>query len=346
MKQCRECARWWHGQCVGLLGLLRHWDCPLCLKLPKGMEKGNVDLSKGLQPIMDEIKSVKAKITSKDQIKKMVETVISGVVKDHLNEQVDNVTEAISASNENTRRIIGETIQTNNQIVVEEVVRSSKMQMDNDTIAREARKCNVVIQGVSESESNDPRERQAKDHEFVVELLGLEAERIIKVYRAGPLKTPDSAETRNRADSHDSTGPARRVKVRPLIITVESPELAAHLHNYGRGWRARDHYDNIFWVNPDLIKADRVAAFNARKLAKERRRGNLARNLNRGNTSASSHSSSGSAETSHTSTPLVHANRVPIVNRSASPSLSSVSIESQESRESRRIRRSTSRLDL
>ena len=143
MKQCRECARWWHGQCVGLLGLkepelalLKNWDCPLCLKLPQGIDHENVGLSKGLQPIMEEIKSVKEKITAKDQMKKMVESVISsekhknllsGVIKNHLNEQVDNVTEAISASKKNSRRIIGGTIHNNNQVVLEEVVRSSKM---------------------------------------------------------------------------------------------------------------------------------------------------------------------------------------------------------------------------
>ena len=121
-----------------------------------------------------------------------------------------------------------------------------------------------------------------------------------------------------------------------MIITVESPELAAHLHNYGRGWKARDQYNNIYWVNPDLIKTDRIAGYKARKLAKERR-SNLAANGGRNNSPAVS--LSGSAASSHTNSPAVHANRVPIVHRRLS--LSSVS-----SVESRVSRRSASRPDL
>ena len=114
----------------------------------------------------------------------------------------------------------------------------------------------------------------------------------------------------------------------PMIVTLESPELAAYLHNYGRGWAAKDQYDTVYWVNPDLIQADRKAAYNARVLARRRRGGNL-------QVVDSVHNSSTTTSTSARS------------QRSRGGSLSSVSsVATEASQSSRRNRRSASRTDL
>lgn len=243
---------------------------------------------------------------------------LSDVIKEHLNEQVDSVTEAITASNENTRRHISETIQRNSEKVVTEVVKSSKEQMDNDAVAREQRKCNLIIRDVSESDANSPRERQEEDREFAQRLLKIRNQQLVRVTRAGP--PIGSRQNDNRIS-------------RPMIITVETPELASHLHDHGRGWKVRGEQDEIYWVNADLIQADREANYKARMLARRRRQGGFVLTDAVGESPTQSHHNS----------PVIHANRVPIVARRRQ-SLSSVS--STSSHQSHHSHMSGSREDL
>ena len=60
---------------------------------------------------------------------------------------------------------------------------------------------------------------------------------------------------------------------RILVAVLYSPDLAKQKHNYGRG---RPIYGEngriIYWVNPDLIKADRVANYNLRLKRRENQR--------------------------------------------------------------------------
>lgn len=262
--------------------------------------------------------------------KNTMKTVITEIMKDTFNEHVDSFTEVISANSENTRREIAETIQNNNRTVMSEVVRTSKMQMDDDAVAREARKCSLIIRDVTESDSHSQNERIHQDREFAGMLFDIHQNRIVKVVRAGPPIT-DAAND-------------RRV-TRPMIVTVESPELAAQLHNHGRGWRARDTYGNIYWVNPDLIKADREAAYHARMAARGRRRGQHA-----GADRSPPHNSPGrpgnirgraNRNERHSVSPTVHAARNHITERRLSTSTVS-SQDSTSSRQSRQSQRSGS----
>ena len=61
-------------------------------------------------------------------------------------------------------------------------------------------------------------------------------------------------------------------KPRPLIIVLASPELARTKHDYGKGRPIRDKEGRniLYWINPDLIKADRFANYKAR-LAKSKK---------------------------------------------------------------------------
>ena len=97
-----------------------------------------------------------------------------------------------------------------------------------------------------------------EDYNFALKLLRIREEELIKVVRAGP---PIGSR------DHDT-----RV-CRVMIITVDSPQHAEYLHNYGKGWRRDLVGGGALWVNPDLIKADRDANWRARQLAKNRRQG-------------------------------------------------------------------------
>lgn len=55
-----------------------------------------------------------------------------------------------------------------------------------------------------------------------------------------------------------------RKEPRPLIITVKTPELARQLHDYGSGLKiVADGKE--YYVNQDLILADRIAGYKARQ---------------------------------------------------------------------------------
>ena len=56
------------------------------------------------------------------------------------------------------------------------------------------------------------------------------------------------------------------------IVTLETPSLAQHFHNYGAGHKIeRPEGKKDFWINQDLIKSDRDANYHARKLMTEKR---------------------------------------------------------------------------
>jgi hypothetical protein len=261
---CKHCEQWWHASCVSLKGLnvdelkkLTSWNCPLCYVLPDTVPYGKME-----QLIKVECNLLKTQIRSVENAVKAdkIKSLVSDVVTEHMSKQVETVTQIVSTSSIDTRKAIAETIQQNNNKVVTDVVKSSKAQMDTDSNARDQRKCNLVIRNVSEPEGATPNDRRSADEQFAMRVLNIERDQLIKVNRVGkPIGTI-------RDDTRIS---------RPLIITVETPELASNLHDYGRGWRRRDGEGTVYWINPDLIKCDREANYNARMLARGRRQGRM-----------------------------------------------------------------------
>ena len=317
--ECKQCAQWWHTRCVALKGLdeqalemLTNWHCPLCYVLPPAVPLGKLEafIKKETVKIEDQLKSVKSAVSAEK-----LKSVMSEVVKNQLNEQVDTVTEAVSASNENTRRYIADTIRQNSDKVVTQVVQTSKEQMDNDSVAREQRKCKLIIRDVSESDAQDIKERVEHDKDFVLRILDIREDQLVNANRAGPPLGSLRDDTR---------------LTRPLIITVATPELASYLHNYGRGCRVKARNGDIFWVNPDLIKADRLANMRARKLAQSRRQGRIIV------TDEEPESPTRHTPTRRTPTPPVHANRVPVLRRPRRDSIISVSTVSSEDADTNR----------
>ena len=86
----------------------------------------------------------------------------------------------------------------------------------------------------------------------MLDILEIEERQVVTCYRAGA--------KRENGDP------------RLLIVTLETPSLAEHFHNYGGGHKIeRPEGKKDFWINQDLIKADRDANYHARKLMREKR---------------------------------------------------------------------------
>ena len=273
MKQCVTCARWWHTVCVGLLGLkepelslLKNWNCPLCYTFPDGMQKEKHDkVMKDLttvvqaenEKLLNEIKNIKNSVTTPDNILNTVKKELN----ENLEKQTMNWGNLFKSNRAETAEVITQVISENSTKVLTDVVNSSKQRMDADKMEREQRKCNVVIRDVPEPTERLATDKMKRDRAVVCQILSMEDEEIIKVRRAGP---PIGS---YRDDKRTA---------RPLIITVTTPDIANSLHDYGRGTRRVSTDRRVaFWVNPDLIKADRDANFRARDAARLRRSGRL-----------------------------------------------------------------------
>lgn len=227
--------------------MLTAWLCPLCYIYPAAVKPELTNVEKIVKSQCDRVlNEVKQNVPSPEVIKATVD---------------EAVTTAFNKNSADTKKVITETMQQKNAQVISEVMKSSKERMDSDTAAREQRKCNVTVKNVPESTHRDYRERQAEDARFALKILNISEDQLVKVARAGPPIGSRPNDTRVS---------------RVLIITVDSPELANYLHNYGRGWfRKTVGNGPDLWVNPDLIKADRDANWRARQLAKHRRQERL-----------------------------------------------------------------------
>ena len=309
MKQCYTCARWWHTQCGGLYGLkdlelnkLIEWNCPLCLMLPAGVTRENCDCEfsdleatiKGESKKV--IKLIKDTVKSDESLKTLVSDTVKGELNANLHKQSTSIGHLLQTNREQTTQAISEvtrnlaeTINDNNSEVVRQVVKTSKAQMDSDTLARDQRKCNLIIRKVEEPDGESNRAKYEQDKQFAIGILGITEQEFIKVRRAGE---------------------PREDVCRPMIITVASPQLAAYHHNYGKGYRARLQDGSVFWINPDLIQADREANYKARMLARNRRNGGRGRN-DLQDTEESSESVLGSP---HPLSPTPTVTRLPLIN--------------------------------
>ena len=136
--------------------------------------------------------------------------------------------------------------------VVNEAVDTSRQKMERDNVERKLCECNCMIQNILESTARSNSDKKEEDTDKVIQIMNVDSEYIINVRRAGVPK-PD--------------------RVRPVIITLSTPELAAEMHNHGRGNKRVNNanHDEVYWINPDLIKTDRVANYQARKEAQKRR---------------------------------------------------------------------------
>ncbi len=83
-----------------------------------------------------------------------------------------------------------------------------------------------------------------------------------------------------RAGSKTSTNGSDNTKPRPLIVILQSPDLAKQAHKYGNGNRIIDGNNKTYWINPDYTQAERRANYEARQARKLRQRDNTAQASN------------------------------------------------------------------
>ena len=269
---CTGCSKIWHSGCVGLSGLtksitdkIESWKCPLCFvfsaQIKTKLGEDNVEVSS--ETVVDseidetnrmamhkdiiEIKN----ILLKNVIPKTVETTkkVEKVLDANWRRQTQTMADVVQNQKSIERKISN---QQSIGLVVNEAVDTSRQKMERDNAERKLRECNCVIQSLPESTSSSNYDKKREDTDTVVEIMNVDPEYIVNVRRAGP---------------------PRQNQRRPVIITMSSPELAAELHNHGRGSKRVNNAnpDEAYWINPDLIKTDRIANYQARKEAQKRR---------------------------------------------------------------------------
>ena len=132
--------------------------------------------------------------------------------------------------------------------LVEKSILEQKQKQAVENIERQKRVRNIIINNIPESEDTEKKQSE-HDAEIVANLLNIGKDKISSVCRAGIKKTA-----------------GENAQPRKLLIMLSSPELAQQLHDYGRGKPILDENNKPkYWVNPDLIKSDRFANFNARQ---------------------------------------------------------------------------------
>ena len=265
---CDSCQQWWHGACANLKGIteegiaeLQDWKCPFCFVSPYTPVKM---LKKTFPSLfgMDIDKPIETAV--KAAVKKVIPKIIKAVIQETVKEKNFSKTfadvvkekheEFTAQANKTIEKSMSSAIQNNQQKILEK----ASVKQDADNIEREKRKRNVVFSSVSESKQNSADARQRSDMKKVEKMVQPEEDDlIVSCHRAGK-------------QSGD--------KPRLLIVTMATPELARTLHCYGSGRKLETSEGTEIWCNPDLIKADRIANFNARKLQRERREKNGKKN--------------------------------------------------------------------
>ena len=197
----------------------------------------------------------------KDAVKAEVKRAVPGIIKAVIQETVkennfkktfaDVVKEKQEQFNAHASKTIEKTMESAINNSQQKLVEKASQKIDSDQLEREKRKRNVVFSGVPESSSATASGRLKSDMKKVEKIIEPEEDGlVITCHRAG-----------KKIDGKD----------RLLIVTMATPELAQIVHGYGSGRKCLAEKNRVIWCNPDLIKADRIANYNARKQQREKR---------------------------------------------------------------------------
>ena len=161
---------------------------------------------------------------------------------------------------ENASKTLDTTIESALVKNQQEIIESTKSKADAENYEKMRKSRNIVIRGISESTSDEAIERMEYDTRAVVDQCGLKRSDIVKIFRAGRLKprSSEAGETEVEADNRSAQ--------RPIIVTMTTPELARETHKHGFGRKISES----IWINPDLTRSERIAAWKARKAMRSR----------------------------------------------------------------------------
>ena len=300
--ECEKCGSYWHVECAGLKGLtkdgcdaLDDWLCPKCFVSPYVTRDFSPENCKSIVELMAaELVTSSPLIASQvnELLKETVENAVTEKVESNIKNHGKRVEEVIEKAratdvkkwssmfqtdvktrDEQTKQTVAnsvkEAVTTNQSTLIQAAVTKGQSIQDINQMERDSRRRNIVVSNVKESKDEKSDTRINEDWDRVLDLLGelaVQEKEICKVVRAGPRKT----EAELKEETRKALAEKRRPRlVRPLIVTVVTPRLAEDLHVYGSGRKLT--YEGVeHWINPDLIRVDREAQYNARKLKKER----------------------------------------------------------------------------
>ena len=170
-----------------------------------------------------------------------------------MEKEAEKIADAVSNAVENKNKSYAEiTAKQQKQLVNEvktvaaakEVVTQVCRKMDTDNIEREKRKLNVMISNVLEPTNGSGREKYDEDMKFIKEIVGIPQKDFESLYRAGTPRTDNIP--------------------RPLIIKMVNGQCVDYWTVNGKGYKLQNYTgynDQHCWINKDLCKADREAAF-------------------------------------------------------------------------------------
>ena len=207
-------------------------------------------------------------VTMKKEIKDAVKDNLKEVMTEAVNKIVNTdkmkktfaevVNNSQNIIKKETKKCFDESLSSALQESQNEIVAKTTARQEDDQFEKERRVRNVTIANIPESSLPDTKGREEADSLFTSQLLQIRRNQVITCYRAGPPIGTGS--------NKDKEGP------RPLIVILETPELAKSKHKYGNGDRIIDDDGVTYWVNPDLTRAERKANWRAREKRKERAR--------------------------------------------------------------------------
>ena len=245
MMDCSKCKRTWHAQCVGLKGLTKapatkilqeEWNCPMCFRFPepicKVLHMNNLGSPKYQNKTMAEMVS--------DEIYSAVPVIVTQIteaVKETIVEHKEPQKWA-----EVARGIVKETSH--------EALKESMMLVDSNLSEQRKRGKNIIIAGVPEPVI------AAKSTETLEQLKELVYEKAHSVI--GDLKEKDIMIVKRLGQTAGK---------RLILATLRNEADAEFLHNYRRGRKI----DGNIWINADLTRTEREAAFMKREKHRKRK---------------------------------------------------------------------------
>ena len=259
---CDKCDRWWHCSCAGLKGLdepgaklLVPWLGPCCFILSKTIQD---KLGKN-SPKTDEEYSI-TDIVQKE-IRDILPEIVSQVVAETTNKNSSPWADLFRKQTQTLEQKIDD-VNDNQKLAVAAAMDKNKMLQTVDHVEREKRKKNVVIKDVRESKLDTQVKRDDDDFDRVLEILDIDEEDLISITRAGP----PLGKGKNEHRTHP----------RPIIAMVSTPAIAQQCCGHGTGSK---RYIKIrgetekreYWINADLIYADRKANWESRTLVRQQR---------------------------------------------------------------------------
>lgn len=203
--------------------------------LKKQLENKQVDQS---------ITKADLKVTVKEYLPGVIRSTVEEVLKSK--QIVNSYSDALKKTQEDISKKANKAFDSTLESALvrnqQQIIDCTKAKNDAEDYERKQRSRNIVITGIDESESDNNRDRIKHDIQLITDTCQIEEQDISKCFRAGKLNP-------------------ERSRPRPLIVTLNTQDMAQKWHKYGFGRKITDQ----IWINQDLTRSERIAAFNARQ---------------------------------------------------------------------------------